>query len=70
MKKLVLLAGAILLTACSAITSHPAFHDDNYYQKSAEVTRIYDRNGNLVGTMDEKSGRVYSKTGRYLGRKK
>lgn len=62
-----LLASATLLTACSLAELHPGYENMNL-QKSNDVTRIYDADGNYMGMINEGSGRVFDRNGNYIGR--
>ena len=59
---------ALLLTACS---SWPEY--DGYAKEGAPpppsvyATRIYDKDGNFIGMIDESSDRLYDRNGNFIG---
>jgi len=69
MKNLIILAGALLLTACAWWPEYEGYaRPDAPPPPSKSVERVYDRDGNLVGTIDN-DDRIYDKDGNLIGRK-
>jgi len=64
---LILLASSCLLTACALENLHPGYENMNI-KRSNDAVRIYDGQGNFVGTVDEANRIIYDRSGNYIGR--
>lgn len=64
MKTLIVITLALLLTACS---SWPEYEGYANKAPSSSSTRIYDRDGNYMGHIDESQKRIYDRDGNYVG---
>lgn len=64
MKILTTLILAILLTSCS---SWPEYEGYANREPSSSSTRIYDRDGNYIGHIDESQKRIYDRDGNFIG---
>jgi len=64
MKTIIAISLALLLTACSTYDGYAGGPPP----PSPDSTRIYDKDGNLVGHIDERNNRIYDRNGNLIGR--
>lgn len=68
MKKMTVLILALLLTACSSWPEYNGYAKEGAPPPpSHDSTRIYDKDGNFMGHIDESNRRVYDRNGRFIG---
>lgn len=68
MKKLIVLALTLLLTACSSWPEYDGYVGKEHTMPSNDTVRLYDKDGNFIGRINERSKRVYDRNGRLIGR--
>jgi hypothetical protein len=65
--KLLIVAGVLLLTACSSLPKYEGYANSDIPPPSSSAMRIYDVNGNFIGHIDEDEKRIYDRNGNYVG---
>lgn len=65
MKILITIFLALLLTACAVQSQTEA--QRSTYTRYSDTMRIYDKDGNFAGHIDEGSRRVYDRNGNFVG---
>lgn len=68
MKRSISLVLALLLTACSSWPEYDGYVGQEHLLIESDTMRIYDENGNLVGSIDERSKMVFDRDGNFIGR--
>ena len=68
MKRLIILAGACLLTACSSWPEYDGWVGKEQYMPGSHSIRIYDEDGTFIGSIDERSNMIFDRDGKFIGR--
>ena len=67
MKKSTIISLALLLAACASWPEYDGYVGQEHLIPCNDVVRLYDKNGDFVGHINERSKRLYDRNGNYIG---